>query len=158
LDKAEEAYKALADLDKDKPEGWAILADFYSAVNRQGEAIRIYQEILAKTPDFDQARYRLSEVLLATGDAKGAMAHVEELMKKDPDRQAPLLRARVRAQGGQSSDLKAAIEDLKEVLSRSPTHAAALAAQANFSLGLTDLACAFSGELSAPIRIICRRN
>jgi len=150
LDKAEEAYKALADLDKEKPEGRAILADFYSAVNRQGEAIRIYQEILAKTPDFNQARYRLSEVLLATGDAKGAMAHVEELMKKDShDRQALLLRARVRAQGGQSGDLKAAIEDLKEVLKQEPNSRSGLyfMAQANFSLGLIDQARAFAGEL-----------
>ena len=150
LDKAEEAYKALADLDKEKPEGRAILADFYSAVNRQGEAIRSYQEILAKTPDFNQARYRLSELLLSTCDAKGAMAHVEELMRKDShDRQALLLRARVRAQGGQSSDLKAAIEDLKEVLKQEPNSRSGLyfMAQANFSLGLLDQARAFSGEL-----------
>ena len=82
LDKAEAAYKALADLDKDKPEGSAVLADFYSAVNRPDEAIRIYRELLVQAPDFSQGRYRLSEIMLNNGDAKGAMAQVDELLKR----------------------------------------------------------------------------
>jgi len=150
LDKAEQEYKALADLDQAKTDGRAILADFYSAVNRQAEAIKIYQDILAKTPDFNQARYRLSEVLLTNGDPKGAMAQVDELLKTDKhDRQALLLRARVRAQSGQTSDLKAAVEDLQEVLKQEPNSRAGLyfMAQTNFSLGLVEQARAFTGEL-----------
>src|SRR6185436_4235062 len=73
LDKAEGAYKALAELDKDKPEGRAVLADFYSSVNRLDEAVSIYQEIIADSPDFTQGRYRLGEIMLMRGDSAGAM-------------------------------------------------------------------------------------
>lgn len=150
LDKAEEAYKALAELNKDKPEGRSVLADFYSAVNRQDEAIKIYQDILAKSPDYAQGRYRLSEIMLNSGNPQGAMAQVDGLLKKDQhDRQALLLRARVHAQAGQTSDLKAAVEDLKEVLKQEPNSRPGLyfMAQANFSLGLVDQARAFAGDL-----------
>jgi Tfp pilus assembly protein PilF len=46
--------------------------------------------------------------MLMRGDTQGAMAQVDEVLKKDQhDRQALLLRARVRAQTGQSTDLQA---------------------------------------------------
>ena len=56
LDKAETAYRALADLDKDKPESQAVLADFYSSINRTDDAVKIYQDTIAKSPDFLQGR------------------------------------------------------------------------------------------------------
>lgn len=150
LDKAEEAFKALADLDKDKPESRTVLADFYSSINRHDEAVRIYQEVLAKSPDYTQGRYRLGEILLMRGDSQGANAQIEEVLKKDPrDRQALLLRARLRAQTGQTNDLKAALEDLKEVLKQEPNSRVGLyyMAQTNFTLGLLDQARVFAGEL-----------
>jgi tetratricopeptide (TPR) repeat protein len=150
MDKAEVAYKALADLDKDKPESQAVLADFYSSVNRLDEAIGIYQAILGKSPDFAQGRYRLGEIMLMKGDTAGAMAQVDEVLKKDShDRQALLLRARVRAQTGESTDLLAAVEDLKEVLVQEPNSRPGLyfMAQANFNLGNMDQARAFAGDL-----------
>ncbi|HEY8187927.1 MAG TPA: tetratricopeptide repeat protein [Pyrinomonadaceae bacterium] len=150
LDKAEVAYKALAELDKDKPEGRAVLADFYSSINRLDEAVSIYQEIVTKSPDFTQGRYRLGEIMLMRGDTQGAMAQVDEVLKKDQhDRQALLLRARVRAQTGQSDDLQAAVEDLKEVLVQEPNSRAGLyfMAQVNFNLGNIDQARAFAGDL-----------
>lgn len=150
FDKAEVAYKALAELDKDKPEGQAVLADFYSSINRLDDAIRIYQDTLAHAPDFTQGRYRLGEIMLMRGDTQGAMAQISEVLAKDQhDRQALLLRARVRAQTGQSSDLQAAIEDLKEVLVQEPNSRPGLyfMAQANFNLGNMDQARAFAGDL-----------
>jgi tetratricopeptide (TPR) repeat protein len=150
LDKAEVAYKALAELDKGKPEGRAILADFYSSINRLDEAVTIYQEIVATSPDFTQGRYRLGEIMLMRGDTQGAMAQVDEVLKKDQnDRQALLLRARVRAQTGQSNDLQAAVEDLKEVLIQEPNSRPGLyfMAQVNFNLGNVDQARAFAGDL-----------
>ncbi len=150
LDKAEEAYKALADLDKGKPEGQAVLGDFYSATNRLDEAVRIYQDILAKSPDFTQGRYRLGEIMLTRGDTQGANAQIEELLKKDAhDRQALLLRARVRTSSGQVPDQKAAIEDLKEVLKQEPNSKMGLyfMAQINMSLGLMDQARVFASDL-----------
>ena len=143
LDKAEEAYKALAELDKDKPQGPVVLADFYSAINRLDEAIKIYQDVLAKSPDFMQGRYRLGEIYLMRGDTQNAMAQIDEALKKDSkDRQALLLRARIRSIGGQPEGLKAAIEDLNEVLHQDPNSRAGLffKAQAHFFLGMVDQA------------------
>ena len=150
FDKAEVAYKALAELDKEKPEGRAVLADFYSSINRLDEAVSIYQEILAKSHDFTQGRYRLGEIMLMRGDTQGAMAQINEVLAKDQhDRQALLLRARVRAQTGQTDDLQAAVEDLKEVLVQEPNSRPGLyfMAQANFNLGNMDQARAFAGDL-----------
>ena len=150
LDKAEAAYKALAELEKDKPESQAVLADFYSSINRLDEAVKIYQGILAKSPDFMQGRYRLGEILLMRGDTQGALAQIDEALKKDKhDRQALLLRARLRLQGAQPDNVKAAIEDLKEVLAQEPNSRPGLyfMAQANYSIGLIDQARAFAGDL-----------
>jgi tetratricopeptide (TPR) repeat protein len=150
FDKAEVAYKALADLDKDKPESMAILADFYSSTNRLDEAINIYQNILTKSPDFSQGRYRLGEIMLMRGDTQGAMAQINEVLAKDQhDRQALLLRARVRAQTGLTEDLLASVEDLKEVLVQEPNSRPGLyfIAQANFNLGNMDQARGFAGDL-----------
>lgn len=150
LDKAEAAFKGLADLDKERPEGQAVLADFYSAVNRLDDAIRIYQDILTKSPDYIQGRYRLGEILLVKGDSAGATAQINEVLKKDAsDRQALVLRARVRMRSGQPNEVKNAMEDLKEVLRQEPISKIGLyfMAQANFSLGLIDQARAFAGDL-----------
>ncbi|HET8782839.1 MAG TPA: tetratricopeptide repeat protein [Pyrinomonadaceae bacterium] len=150
LDKAEAAFKALAGLDGDKPESQVVLADFYSTVGRMDEAVKIYQDAIAKSPDFMQGRYRLAELLLVRGDKQGATQQIDEALKKDAhDRQALLLRARIRLQSGQTDDLKAAIEDLKDVLQQEPNSRLGLyyMAQANFGLGLVDQARAFAGEL-----------
>ncbi|MGH9968280.1 MAG: tetratricopeptide repeat protein [Pyrinomonadaceae bacterium] len=150
LDKAEEAYRSLADLDKDKPEGQAVLADFYSAIGRLDEAVKIYQDVLAKFPDYNQGRYRVGEIMLMKGDTEGAYKQIEELLKSDQqDRQALLLRAKVKAQTAQAPELKLAIEDLKEVLKQEPNSKGGLyyMAQTNLSLGLLDQARVFAGDL-----------
>ena len=151
LDKAEEAYKALADLEKDKPESQATLADFYSSVNRPDDAVRILRDIVSKSPDYAQARYRLAEILLGRGDTTGASALIDEALKKDEhDRQALLLRARLRAQGNQPDGLKAAIQDLQEVLKQEPNSGPGLyfMAEAKFNLGAIDEARVFAGDLA----------
>ena len=149
LDKAENAYKALVGLDS-KPESQLVLADFYWMVNRGDEAVKIYQDVLTKSPDFVQGRYRLAEMLLMRGDVQGASTQVDELLKKDKrDRQALVLRARMQIQKQQPDSLKAAIEDLKDVLQQEPTSRAGLyyMAQANLNLGLMDQARAFASDL-----------
>ena len=150
FDKAEESYKALVALQPDKPEGQAMLADFYSAVGRTDDAVKIYQDVLSKSPDFLQGRYRLAEILLSKGDTQGANAQIDQAFKKDQhDRQALLLRARMKAQRGQPDDLKGAIEDLKEVLKQEPNSRPGLyfMAQANYNLGFHDQARAFASDL-----------
>lgn len=150
LDKAEAAYKALAELDKDKPEGRSVLGDFYSSVGRLDEAIAIYREVLTKSPDYTQAHYRMTEIMLSRGDLAGAKNEVETVLKSDAkDRQALILKARIGMQAGQPSDLKVAIEDLREVLRQEPNSRAGLfyMAEANFRLGQTDQARVFAGDL-----------
>ena len=150
LDKAEVAYKALAELDKGRPESQAVLGDFYASVNRLDDAVRIYQDILTKSPDYTAGRYRLGEIMLVKGDTAGANAQIAEVLKKDgTDRQALLLRGRVGLQSGEANATKAAIEDLKEVLRQEPNSKLGLyfMAQANFSLGLTDQARSFAADL-----------
>jgi tetratricopeptide (TPR) repeat protein len=150
LDKAEENYKALSELDKNKPEGPVVLADFYAATNRFDDAIKIYQDVLTTSPDYLAGRYRLAEIMLRRGDTQGASAQIDEALKKDAkDRQALLLRARVRAHGGQADGLKAAIEDLNEVLKQDPNSRPALYfnAQAHFTLGMIDEARNFASDL-----------
>jgi tetratricopeptide (TPR) repeat protein len=149
-DKAEEQYKALAGLEPNRPETQVVLADFYAQTNRIDDAIRIYQDIVSKAPDYMQGRYRLGEILLSKGDTQGASAQIEEALKKDKhDRQALLLRARLRAQSGQADGLKSAIADLNDVRQQEPNSRAALyfLAQYNFSLGLIDQARTFAAEL-----------
>jgi len=150
IDKAEQAYKALAALDPDKPDSQAVLADFYAQINRRDDAIKVYQDVLAKSPDYMQGRYRLAEMLLIKGDTQGANEQVNEILKKDQsDRQALMLRARLRVQGGQNADLKAAIEDLKEVLKQEPTSRPGLyfMAQTTYQLGDLEQARVFTGDL-----------
>ena len=150
FDKAEESYKALAGLQPDKPDGRAVLADFYSMINRTDEAVKIYQDIVSKAPDYIHGRYRLGEILLRRGDPQGANAQIGEVLKKDQnDRQALLLRARLRAQAGNPDNLKSAIEDLKNVLRQEPNSRPALyfMAQIHFTLGLLDQARAFAADL-----------
>lgn len=150
FDKAEVAYKALAEIDKDKPEGRAILADFYSSVGRTDEAINVYKEIVTNSPEFTQGRYRLTEIMLTRGDVSGASAQIDEVLKKDAhDRQALMLRARIKMQNGQENDLKASVEDLKEVLKQEPNSRPGLyfMAEATFRLGQVDQARVFAGDL-----------
>jgi tetratricopeptide (TPR) repeat protein len=150
FDKAAESFEALAALDPDKAESQARLADFYSMVNRTDEAVKIYQNILSKSPDYLQGRYRLADILLARGDKEGANAQIQEAFKKDQhDRQALLLRARMRAQSGQTDDLKSAIKDLEDVLKQEPNSQKGLylMAEYNLTLGQMDQARAFAAEL-----------
>src|SRR5258705_12896631 len=84
------------------------------------------------------------------GDTQGATAQIDAALKKDQhDRHALPLRARMRIKGGQPDNVKAAIEDLKEVLTQEPNSRPGLyfMAQANSALGLIEQARAFAGDL-----------
>ena len=149
-DKAEESYKTLAALPPDRPENQAVLADFYSTVGRTDDAVKIYQDVIAKSPDYMQGRYRLGEILLTRGDVQGANAQIAEILKKDQhDRQALLLRARIRSQNAQPDSLKSAIADLNDVLRQEPNSRTALyfMAQINFTLGQLEQARTFAADL-----------
>src|SRR5262249_32742751 len=125
--KAEDAYKDLAELDKDKPEGRSVLGDFYSSIGRLDEAIAIYREVLAKSPDYKQGHYRLAEIVLMHGDVAAAKTEVDGILNKEAnDLQAIMLRARIQMQSGEQADLKAAVTNLNEVLKQEPNSRAGL--------------------------------
>jgi tetratricopeptide (TPR) repeat protein len=150
-DKAEAAYKSLAELDKEKPEGRSVLGDFYSSVGRLDEAITIYKEVLIHSPEYTPAHYRLAEIMLNRGDLAGAKNEVDTVLKSESkDRQALILRARIGIQAGQTSDLKLAMEDLREVLRQEPDSRAGLffMAEASFRLGQIDQARSFAADLT----------
>jgi tetratricopeptide (TPR) repeat protein len=152
FDKAEESFKSLAALEPDKPQSQAVLADFYSSINRTDDAVKIYQDILSKSPDYLRGRYRLAEILLRRNDVQGANAQIDEVLKKDKnDRQALLLRARLRAKDRDRDPdgLKKAIEDLKEVLRQEPNSQEGLylMAEAYFNLNLIEQARTFAADL-----------
>jgi tetratricopeptide (TPR) repeat protein len=146
-DRAEAAARNLAALDAGKPEGIAVMGDFYSQVGRPDDAARAFKETIDKFPDYTMARYRLGELLLAKGDNAGASAQAEEVLKKNQnDRQALLLRARVREN---TDKVKDAIEDLKQVLKQEPRDQAGLyfMADANLRLNQIEQARVFVGDL-----------
>jgi tetratricopeptide (TPR) repeat protein len=148
--KAEDAYTALADLDRDRPEGRSVLGDFYGSIGRLDEAIAIYKEVIAKSPDYLQGHYRLTELLLNHGDLANASNEIEGVLQKDPtDREALTLRARVEMQSGDTIKIGAAMADLKEVLKQEPNSRSGLffMAQANFRSGQIDQARVFAGDL-----------
>ncbi|MFN2577444.1 MAG: tetratricopeptide repeat protein [Pyrinomonadaceae bacterium] len=126
------------------------MGDFYGATGRLDEAIAIYKEVIAKSPDYTQAHYRSAELMLNKGDLASAKAEVDGLLKKDgKDRQAMILRARIEMQSREQNDLKAAIADLQEVLKQEPNSRPGLffMAEANFRSGQMDQARVFAGEL-----------
>jgi len=116
--KAEEAYRAWARLDWDRPEGRARLADYYATVGRYDEAADLYREIIKSSPDYARARYRLGEISLQRGDVAGASEQAEELRKQNErDADMLFLRGRVRLASGK---LKEALADFKSVLDQDP--------------------------------------
>src|SRR5215203_2889500 len=117
-ERAEEAYKAWAQLDWDKPEGKARLADYYATVGRFDDAANLYQEIVKTSPDYTRGRYRLGEISLQRGDMKAATDYAADLLKRnEKDADALFLRARASIATGR---LKEAIADLKTVLDAEP--------------------------------------
>jgi tetratricopeptide (TPR) repeat protein len=116
--KAEPAYRAWAQLDWDRPEGRARLADYYATVGRYDEAAGLYREIISSAPDYARGRYRLGEISLQRGDVAGASEQAEELRKvNERDADMLFLRGRVKLASGK---VREALGDFKSVLDQDP--------------------------------------
>lgn len=147
LEKAEQAYKDLAQTLENSPEGLMELANFYAAVGREDDAIQTFETILKDAPEYAAARYRLGEIYLERREFEKVKEQSEKLLAvNDTDAEALMLRARVKLQ---ENETEAAIGDLEEVLKRQPSLKSALfyMAQAQLALGQTDQARAFIGDL-----------
>ncbi len=147
FDKAEAAYKKLVVIQENSPESRLELAEFYSTAHRDAEAITTLQEIIADTPEYVRARYRIGQIYLERKDADKVSEQLDALFKiNDDDSEALMLRARLLMQQNRSND---AVKDLENILKKQPSQRDALfyIASAKLSLGQIDQAGAFIADL-----------
>jgi len=147
FEKAEAAYQDLVRIQENSPEARVGLADFYARVGRRDEAINIFKQILAETPEYVRARYRLGEIHLEQKETALVGEQIEALLAlNDKDAEALLLRARFYLLENKAED---AVKDLEEILKKMPSHRDALffMTEARLALGQTDQARAFLGDL-----------
>jgi tetratricopeptide (TPR) repeat protein len=145
--KAEKAYLDLALVQENSPESLLVLAEFYLRADREDEAIATLNQILASTPDYVLAHYRLGKLHLDRKETEKVEEQLAALFKiNDDDIEALMLRARLRMQESKAEE---AVKDLEEVLKKYPSgrEPLFLMAQAKLSLGLFDQANAFLGDL-----------
>jgi len=147
FDKAERAYVELAASQDNSPETLTMLADFYSLVGREEDAVKVFEGILVQNPDFLGARYGLGKIYLERREFEKVEQQVGELLKiNETDADAHLLRARMNLLNDRADE---AVMSLEKILKREPGNQAALyyMAQARLALGQIDQARAFIGDL-----------
>lgn len=82
---------ALRDLEKtrslrpDWDRSWWAIGTLYRSMNQNDEAITCLTQSVSLNPNALDARYDLACLLLKTGDADGAMFHLAECRKQDPN-------------------------------------------------------------------------
>ena len=147
MEKAERAYLELVGLQENSPESRLVLAEFYAKSDRAAQAIEVLGMILADTPEYVLARYRIGQIYLERREYSKVNEQVEALLAiNDDDIEALLLRSRLRMQESRSEE---AVKDLQEVLKKQPSASEPLflMAQARLSLGQLDPANAFIADL-----------
>lgn len=147
LDKAEQSYQELVRMQENSPASQMQLANFYSTIGREDDAVITLGAIVAETPAYARARYRLGEIYLDRKENAKVIKQTEELLNlNDNDAEAYMLRARVRMQENKPGE---AVKDLEEVLKKQPSQKNALfyMTQARLALGQIDQAWAFIGDL-----------
>ncbi|MEP6901731.1 MAG: tetratricopeptide repeat protein, partial [Actinomycetota bacterium] len=147
FDKAELAYQDLVQIQENSLESRIALANFYAQTGRAGDAVRIFNEILAEKPEYVRARYRLGEIYLDRKETAKVSEQIEALLKiNDKDAPALLLRARLNLQDNKAEE---AVKDLEEILKKLPSMRDALffMTEARLALGQPDEARAFIGDL-----------
>ena len=145
--KAEAAYLDLVQIQENSPESRLELAEFYATSDRKDEAVAVLNQILADTPEYVPARYRLGQIYLDRKDIAKVNEQLDALFKiNDNDTEALMLRARVKMQENKAED---AVKDLEEILKKQPSgrDALFLMAQARLSLGQIDQGQAFIADL-----------
>lgn len=146
-EKAEAAYKDLVRIQENSPESRLELAEFYADIDRKDEAADVLNQIIADTPAYVRARYRLGHIYLERKDLVKVYEQLDALLKiNDDDTEALMLRAKAKMQ--ESKDDEAA-KDLEEVLKKQPSSREALflMAQVRMNLGQFDMANAFIADL-----------
>ena len=147
LEKAEAAYIDLVRIEENSPESRLELAEFYANTNRKDDAIAVLNQVLADTPEFVIARYRIGQIFLDRKETAKVYEQLDALFKiNDADTEALMLRSRTKIQENKAED---AAHDLEEILKKQPSSRDALylMAQARLALGQNDQALAFVADL-----------
>lgn len=107
-----------------KPEDYRAkfnLALAYSMTGRQGDAIRLYQEVLVQQPDLLAARVNLGILLLQQGNAAEALDQFQQVVAQKPDHWAAQVnRAGALVELGRNQE---AAEAYQRALALKPDHA-----------------------------------
>jgi len=140
--RAEQEYKAAADLSKGVSAAQMKLAEFYLHQNNLAECKRILSECVEKAPEFLPASYYLAKLSLMEKDMDGSLKLVNKILASNPNyTDAIILRAEVYLAQGRTSE---AIHDLQEVLKINPASLSALEALALAYMQQSDFATARS--------------
>lgn len=146
-DRAEAQYRHLIGIQDNSPESRLELANFFEQIQRPNDAIIVLNEIIAGSPEYVRARYKLGQIYLVQKDPAKVNEQLTELFAiNDNDVEAFMLRARLRLQENKPEE---AIEDLNAVLKKFPSHRDALyhVAQARLAVGQVDQARAFIADI-----------
>lgn len=147
FDKAEAAYIQLVEIQEKSPESRLDLAEFYSGAQRQPEAIATLEQIIADSPEYVRARYRVGHLYLERKETEKVNEQIAALLKiNDEDVEALMLRARLKMVENRSNE---AVKDLESILKKQPSQRDSLfyISQAKLSLGQIDQAKAFIADL-----------
>ncbi|MBK8303483.1 MAG: tetratricopeptide repeat protein [Chloracidobacterium sp.] len=147
FEKAEAAYKNLVQVQENSPESRLELAEFYATTERKDEAVAVLEQIIADSPDYVLARYRVGQMYLDRKETVKVYEQLDALLKiNDDDTQALMLRSRAKMQDSKPDE---AVKDIEDVLKQQPSNRDALylMAQARLALGQNDQANAFIGDI-----------
>lgn len=147
MDKAERAYFDLVQVQENSPESRLVLAEFYETSDRGDEAVNVLNGIVADTPEYVRARYKLGQMYLDRKDVPHVNDQLDALLKiNDEDAEALMLRSRLRMQENKPDE---AVKDLEDVLKKTPSaqEPLFLMTQARLALGQVEQANAFIGDL-----------
>jgi tetratricopeptide (TPR) repeat protein len=132
----------------DQPQAHFLMGRFYALAENRPDAVASYRRVLELDPERDDARSRLSGLLLELGQAPEALPHLEYLRRKlpeDPAVQTDL--AQCLDQLGRPAE---AVELLDDALARQPDFSPALAQRGKLALRAGQLA-----EADAWLRQAC---
>ena len=119
---AQESVELLGDaatLNPTYPPVKARMADILARAGRWPEAQSVYEQALLLAPDYPIARRGLGQVLLAQGDAAGAVAHLEHAARlRDGDRSTYAALAQAYGQRGRHDEARVAAVQSREMSSR----------------------------------------
>jgi tetratricopeptide (TPR) repeat protein len=145
--KAEKAYIELVQLQDNSPESRLELANFYDKAEKKDLAIASLEQILADSPTYVLARYKLAEIYIDKREAAKVTEQLDALFKvNDADVEALMLRAKLNMQQNKPEE---SVKDVEEVLKKFPSDRDGLflMAQARLAMGQIDHANAFIADL-----------